>query len=108
MADRDSLLQSLLTAADTAQQVYISAHAANPGADLSQLYRKEIDAQTLYFKALNSAFNGDPAASDAQRQLDAITDSIKADLSTITNVNTWIKRVAGLIEAATTIVGFFG
>lgn len=107
MPDQDSLLQSLLVAADTAQQAYNAAQTANPGADLSQLYLSEIKAQSLYFDALNKTFSGDAAATNAQERLDAITQSIKSDLTTITNINIWIGLVGDLVRAATSVVGFF-
>jgi hypothetical protein len=107
MPDQDGLLQSLLSAADAAQQAYNAAQTANPGADLSQLYLGEIKAQGLYFEALNKTFSGDAAATNAQQELDAITQSIKDDLTTITNVNAWITAVGQLLQAATAVVGFF-
>jgi hypothetical protein len=107
MTDQASLVQSLLSAADAAQQAYNAAQTANPGADLSQLYLSEINAQNLYFAALNKTFNGNTAAVAAQSQLDTIATSIKAELATITNVNTWITLVGSLVQAATTVAGFF-
>jgi hypothetical protein len=107
MASQASLLQSLLTAADAAQQAYIAAQTANPGADLSTLYLEEINAQNLYFTALNKTFTGDPAGDTAQKNLDTLAGAIKSELGTITNVSTWITLVSNLVQLATTVTKFF-
>jgi hypothetical protein len=104
---QQSLLQSLLAAADAAQQAYLAAQSANPGADLSQLYLAEINAQNTYLAALNKTFNGDPTASAAQQSLDNLTSTIKSELSTIQNVSTWITIVGSLVQAAASVATFF-
>jgi hypothetical protein len=106
-ASQQSLLQSLLAAADAAQQAYLAAQTANPGADLSQLYQAELNAQTIYLTALNKTFNKDPTVAAAQQKLDALTTTIKSELSTITNVATWVTLVGNVVQLAGTVAGFF-
>ena len=106
-ATQDSLLQSLLAAAEAAQSAYLTAQSASPGADLTQLYLAEINAQTVYFSALNKTFTGAAAADAAQQQLDALTTTIKSELSTITNVASWVALVGTLVQLATTAATFF-
>ena len=102
-----AVLQSLLSAADAAQQAYLSAQAANPGADLSQLYIAEINAQNLYMTALNKTLANNPAVAAAQTSLDAATANIKSELATITNIMTWVTLVGNLVSLATSVAGFF-
>jgi hypothetical protein len=104
---QSSLLQSLLSAADAAQQAYLAAQAANPGADLSQLYLAEIKAQNLYFDALNKTFNNDPAVTSVETNLAAATQAIQAELKTITNITTWATLVGNVVQLATTVASFF-
>jgi len=105
--NQQSLLQSLLAAADAAQQAYLAAQAANPGADLSQLYVAELNAQNIYLTNLNKTFNNDTAASAAQKNLDQLTSTIKSELGTITNISTWITLVGNIVQLAGTVAEFF-
>jgi hypothetical protein len=101
------LLQSLLMAADAAQQAYLAAQAANPDADITPLYLAEINTQTIYMTALNKTFNSDPAAEAAQQNLDALTSTINADLATITNVSASVALIGSLVQQATSVATFF-
>jgi type II secretory pathway pseudopilin PulG len=104
---QQSALQSLLAAADAAQQAYLAAQSANSGADLSKLYEAELNAQNIYLTALNKTFTSNAAAAAAQQGLDSLTNTIKAELSTITNVSTWVTIVGNLLQLAATVASSF-
>jgi hypothetical protein len=104
---QDSLLQSLLAAAEAAQSAYLTAQAANPGGNLTQLYVAEINAQALYTTALNKTFTGDAAADAEQQRLDALTNTIKLDLATLASISTVVTAVGDLVQLATTVGKFF-
>src|SRR5580658_535666 len=85
-----SVLASLASAADAARQVYLTALAANPGADLSQLYGAEMQAAAIWSQAQNKALNNDPSVTAAQANLDAVTKAIRNQLSTMKNISTCV------------------
>lgn len=107
MATQDGLVQSLRAAADAAQQAYNEAQVQNPAADLSQLYRAEVNAQTLYLDALNKSFTGDSGADAIDAQLQAITGEITANLNDLKSVNEWVTMLDKLVNAATSVAGLF-
>lgn len=101
------IVSSLASAADAARQAYSAALAANPGADLSQLYASEMKALAAWSSAENKALNNDPAVSAAQASLDSATQVIRTELSTIKNIATWISLLDNLAKLATSLSGFF-
>jgi hypothetical protein len=101
-----SVLASLASAADAARQAYLTALAANPGADLSQLYGAEMQAAAIWSQAQNKALNNDPSVAAAQTNLDAVTQSIRNKLSTIKSISTWVTLVGNLVQLATTVAKF--
>jgi hypothetical protein len=107
---QDSVLASLGAAADAARQAYLAAMAANPGADLSQLYLKEMAAYQAWAdaeaKALNQ--NADAAAlASAQAALDNATQVIRSELATIKNIATWLSLLDNLVQLAAKVAPFF-
>jgi hypothetical protein len=102
-----SALQSLLSAAEAANSAYNAAVMANPGADLSQLYLKSMQAQQLYWSVASKSIGDPDSAQSIQTQLDATTQAIKGELTTIQNVTTWITLVGNLVQLATTLAGLF-
>ena len=100
-------LDSLAAAADAARQVYLTALAANPGADLSKLYLQEMAALAIWSSAQSKSLNGDLAVSQAKSDLDALTQTLKNELTTIKNVSTWITLVDNLVKLAGSVGAFF-
>ena len=100
-------LNSLASAADAARQVYMTAFAANPGADLSQLYLKEMEALAVWSSAQAKALKDDSEITKAKSDLDALTQTIKDELSTIKNVSTWMTLLDNLVKLATNVGTFF-
>ncbi len=104
----ENLLASLASAADAARQAYLTAAAANPGADLSQLYLKEMAALAAYSDAEDKALDAtDPNIGKAQGNLDAATQMIRKELSTITNLSSWLTILDNLVNLAATVSKFF-
>ena len=103
----DSVLASLAAAADAARQAYLTALAANPGADLSQMYAQEMAAASIWSAAAVKAFNNDPAVAEVQANLDSTTKVIKSELTTIKNIDTWVTLLGSLVQAATRVATFF-
>jgi nicotinate-nucleotide pyrophosphorylase len=103
----NDVLASLASAADAARQVYLVALAANPGADLSQLYVAEMKALALWSDAQDKALNNDNAIAAAQSNLDAATQAIRTALSTIKDISTWATLANNLVQLATTVAKFF-
>ena len=85
----------------------MAALAANPGADLSQLYAKEMAAAAAWSDAENKALNSDPAVAAAKANLDSATQVIRNELGTIKNVSTWLNLLDNLVNLATTVGSFF-
>ena len=103
----DTVLTSLAAAADAARQAYLAALAANPGADLGQLYAKEMAALAAWSGAEKKALTKDPAVAQAQADLDAATKVIRSELATIKNISTWLNLLDSLVKLATTVGKFF-
>ena len=102
-----TVLASLAAAADAARQAYLTALAANPGADLSQLYSAEMQALAIWSQAQNKALNNNPNLATAQSNLDAATQLIRNELATIKNISTWVTLVGNLVQLATTVAKCF-
>lgn len=103
------VIGSLAAAADAARQAYNAALAANPGADLSQLYTSEMKAMRIWSDAENKALTADASeAANAQASLDALTTTVRSELSTIKNVASWATILDNLVSAATKAAGFLG
>jgi len=103
----ESVLASLAAAADAARQAYMTALQANPGADLSQLYAKEMAAARVWSDAEVKALGPDPAVAVAQTSLDAATQVIRNELSTIKNISSWVTLLDNLVTLATKVASFF-
>ena len=103
----ESVLASLAAAADAARQAYMAALQANPGADLSQLYAKEMKAAHVWSDAEAKVLANDPAVAAAQASLDSATQVIKNELSTIKNISTWVTLIDNLVTLATKVASFF-
>jgi hypothetical protein len=82
MPTQESVLASLASAADAARQVYLVALAANPAADLSQLYLKEMAALACWAEAEKKALTNDPAVAKAQANLDTAAQVVRSELAT--------------------------
>ena len=105
---QQSVLASLAAAADAARQAYMSALTANPGADLSQLYLKEMAAANAWSAAEAKALNAkDPGVTTAQAGLDSATQVIRNELGTIKNISTWLSLLDNLVRLATKVGTFF-
>lgn len=102
-----SVVASLASAADAARQAYLTALEANPGADLSDLYKQEIAAQTAWSAATAKALTANPAIAAAQKALDAATAAIRNDLNTVTAITQWVSRLDNLVQLATKVAGYF-
>ncbi len=102
-----SVLDSLASAADAARQAYLAALAANPGADLSDLYRAEMKAMAIWSTAESKALNNDPAIAAVQANLDAATQKVRSQLSALQEVSTWLRLVNSLVQLAATVATFF-
>jgi hypothetical protein len=85
----------------------MAALAANPGADLSQLYMKEMVALRVWSTAENQALKNDPAIGTAQNDLDSATKIIRNGLSTIKDISTWLSLLDNLVKLADTVGSFF-
>jgi|GEM_PF-2056851 hypothetical protein len=101
------LVASLAAAADAARQAYMAALAANPGADLSKLYKDEMAAAAIWSDAEDKALNADPAVTAAQTALDSATKDIKNKLGTLKDIAQWTKVLDGLVNLATSVSKFF-
>ncbi len=102
-----NVLASLAAAADAARQAYMTALQANPGADLSALYAKEIAALNAWSDATDKALTANPAVAAAQRALDAATSAIRNDLKTVTAIDQWVSRLDNLVQLTTKVAGYF-
>jgi len=102
-----SVLATLAAAADAARQAYMMTLQANPGADLSQLYAKEMAAARAWSEAEGKALGNDPAVVAAQKDLDSATQVIRNELSTIKNISSWLTLLDNLVKLATTVSSFF-
>jgi hypothetical protein len=106
--DQDSVLASLSAAADAARQAYMAALTSTPpGADLSQLYAKEMAALNAWTTAEDKALSNDPAVAAAQASLDAATSDVRADLANFKDVATTLTVVDNLVKFATTVSAYF-
>lgn len=103
----EAVLASLAAAADAARQAYFAALAANPGADLSQLYSAEMQAAALWSQAQDQALTNNSDVAAAQAKLDAATQAIRNQLGTLTDVSSWITVVANVVQLATTVAKCF-
>jgi hypothetical protein len=103
----DAVLASLASAADAARQAYLAALAANPGADLSVLYKKEMAALAAWSDAEAKALTNDPRIPAAQDALDAATANVRNELATLTDIASWLQLVDKLVQLATTVSGYF-
>jgi hypothetical protein len=101
------VLDSLASAADAARQAYLAALDGNPGADLSDLYRAEMKALAIWSAAEDKALQNDPAIAAAQAELDAATQKIRSQLSTLQDVSTWLSLLNSLVQLAATVGKFF-
>jgi len=101
------IVASLGAAADAARQAYLAALAANPGADLSDLYKNEMVAAAIWSAAENKALNGDPKVKAVQTALDAATQNTRNKLGTLKDVAQWIDLVDGLVQLAMAVSKFF-
>jgi hypothetical protein len=101
------IVASLGSAADAARQAYLAALAANPAADLSELYKKEMAAAAIWSAAENKALNGDPKVKAAQAALDAAAQNTRSKLGTLKDVAQWINLVDGLVQLAMAVSKFF-
>jgi hypothetical protein len=102
-----TVLASLAAAADAARQAYFTAMAANPGADLSQLYSAEMQAAALWSQAQNKVLTNNSGVAASQAKLDASTQSIRNQLATLTDISTAISLVGNLVQLATTVAKCF-
>lgn len=102
-----SVLASLSAAADAARQAYFAALAANPGADLSQLYAKEMAALAVWSDAEDKALKDDPTVATAQKELDSAVQIIRNELSTIKNISAWLILLDNLVKLATSVGAYF-
>jgi hypothetical protein len=103
----DTVLASLAAAADAARQAYLAALAANPGADLGQLYAKEEAALAAWSAAEKKALMQDLNVAQAQADLDAATSVIRSELATIKNISTWLTLLDNLVKLAATVGKYF-
>jgi hypothetical protein len=101
------VLDSLASAADAARQAYLAALAANPGADLSDLYRAEIRATAIWSEAEVQALSNDSAVTAAQAKLDAITKDVRGQLTTLKDVGAWLNLLNSLVQLAASVAKFF-
>jgi hypothetical protein len=101
------VLDSLASAADAARQAYLAALAANPGADLSDLYRAEMRATAIWSAAEDKALSNDPAIAAAQAKLDAITQNVRGQLATLKDVGTWLTLLNSLVHLAASVAKYF-
>lgn len=104
---KQNVLDSLASAVDATHQAYMTAFNANPGADLSQLYLKEMAARATLNRALNAALSDNPGIVKAQTDLDEVTKIIRNELSTIKNVSTWSTLLDNLVKLAAIVGAFF-
>jgi hypothetical protein len=104
---KDEVLASLAAAADAARQAYMAAQAANPGADLGQLYTREMKAAAAWATAEDAALSNDPNVAKAQADLDAATKDIRAKLGNLTDIKTWLTLLDNVAKLAGTVAGFF-
>lgn len=102
-----SALNSLASAADAARKAYMAANAANPTADLGQLYRQEMQAQALAADALDKQLASNPGVQAAQTALDQASAGIRNNLATFTNITTALTTMTNLVKLATTLRAFF-
>jgi hypothetical protein len=100
------VVASLGAAADAARQAYWAALAANPAADLSQLYKHEMSAYALWSDAEDKALKNDPAVQAAQAALDAATAKVRSSLATLKDISQWLQLLDGLVNLATSVSKF--
>lgn len=103
----EDVVASLAAAADAARQAYLTALDANPAADLSELFKREMQAAAIWSDAEKKALTGDPRVKTAQAALDAATQNIRQELGTLEDIAKWIKLVDGLVNLATSVAKFF-
>lgn len=106
-ADGADALASLAAAADAARQAYMAALAANPAADLSAVYTREMAALDAWSSATEKALTGNPAATAAQKDLDTATGGIRDDLATVKSIGDWVTRLDNLVKFATKLASYF-
>ena len=97
---------SLGAAADLARQIYMSALAANPNADLSQLYSKEMKAAALWSDAESKVLANDPAATKAKQALDSAVANARKDLDGLKGLTEALTAADKLLKLATTLSKF--
>jgi hypothetical protein len=103
----DTVLASLASAADAARQAYLNALDANPGADLSALYTKEMAVMNAWSAAAAKALGPSPDVAKAQAALDSATGVIRSELATIKNIATWATLLDNLVKLAASVAAFF-
>jgi hypothetical protein len=104
---KDDVVSSLAAAAEAAHRAYMAALAANPEADLSELYKAEMRAAAMWSVAEDQALIADPAVEKAQKDLDEATKNIRNQLGTLKDISKWIQLLDGLVKLATTVSKFF-
>jgi hypothetical protein len=104
---QDEALKSLASAAEAARQVYLTALAANPGADLHELFLKEMAAAAEWSEAADKALTEDPGVSKAKSDLDKATASIRGTLDTFKDIVAALQALDGLVKLAATVGKFF-
>ncbi len=102
-----NVVASLAAAADAARQAYLVAMAANPAADLSQLYNAQMAAATIWSTAEEQALSADPAVAAVQAALEAATKDIHDKLGTLKDIAQWVQVLDGLVNLATSVSKFF-
>jgi hypothetical protein len=100
-------LASLAAAADAARQAYMAALRANPAADLSVVYIREMAALEAWSSATEKALTANPAVTAAQKALDTATSGIRGDLATVSAVGQWVTRLDNLVKLATKLASYF-
>ena len=97
------VVQSLADAADAARQAYLTAQAANPSSNLTQLYLDEMKAASLYSDAEDKALSNDPTTAQAQKDLDAATKNIRTKLGDLKDIAQCLAALDQLVKLATTL-----
>jgi len=103
----EDVLASLGKAADVARQAYMSALAANPGADLSGLYSAEMEALDIWSEAEDKALDDDPGIPASKAALDTATEKIRGQLGTLKDIGSWLTLLDNLVQLAATVGKFF-
>lgn len=101
------VVASLAAAAEAARQAYLAALAANPGADLSDLYKQEMRAAALWSEAESKALNNDPRIAQAASDLDAATQAIRSNLQSLKDIAGWLNLLDSLVSTAAAVAKFF-